>query len=273
MTTGEPASALLPTGGTFVVDCDGVLYLDETPIPGAAEVLQALAKRGFHLLFCTNNSARTPAHLVDKLQRVLGYEATEDQVITSAQVAAREVRNAGMTKAAFLGMEGVEEALRMEGIETTSGQAPAVVVGIDFSFDYPGLRRAADLVRGGALFVATNTDATYPVPGGLWPGAGTMVAAVAAAGGRPPDIVAGKPHPGMVALIRERAGPTDIVVVGDRPETDLLLARAGGWRSVAVLTGIIKDPSEIPAPCFPDFVLESVADLLEVVDPRPGHPG
>lgn len=271
MTGSAWIDSVIPVHTTFVLDCDGVLYLDETPIPGAARFLAMLTERGNPILFCTNNSARTPDHLVAKLRRLLGYTASAAQVITSAQAAARVLRTAGVEASAVLGMEGVEEALLAEGLDVVDGDAPAIVVGIDFSFDYHALQRAADLVRHGAIFVATNADATYPVPNGLWPGAGALVAAVAAAGGREPDIVAGKPHQAMIDLIRERAASEEIVVVGDRPETDLLLARNAGWYSVAVLTGVLRDPMGIPPGYAPDLVLNSVADLLDLPAPGSGH--
>lgn len=247
---------------TYLFDCDGVLYLHDSAIAGAAEVLQRLHRDGVPMLFCTNNSSQTPRHLVGKLQRLLGYSAAEAQVITSAQAAANEVRAAGIGSASVLGMEGIVTALHEAGIATDDADAGALVVGIDFDLDYDRIRLAADVVRRGGLFVATNTDATYPVPGGMWPGAGTVVAAVAAASGRGPDLIAGKPHLPMVDLIRDRSGTDEIIVVGDRPETDLALAKAGGWGSVAVLTGVTTSPDEIPSEFAPDRIIASVADLL-----------
>ena len=88
----------------------------------------------------------------------------------------------------------------------------------------------------GARFVATNLDATYPVPGGLIPGAGALVAAVATAAGRRPEV-AGKPEAPTVGIIRERFG-TSGVVVGDRPSTDGALATALGWPFALVLSGV-----------------------------------
>ncbi len=250
---------------TVVFDCDGVLYLGDEAVPGAARTLGSLDRLGVELLFCTNNSARTPGHLADKIARLLGYRPPEAAVITSALAAARVVRQAGFDTAALLGMEGVVAALGEEGISVGGEEAPAVVVGIDFALDYPSIRRAAEVVRRGGLFVATNTDPTYPVPGGLWPGAGMVVAAVATAGGRAPDVVAGKPHLPMVTLIKDRCSSDDVVVVGDRPDTDLALARAGGWRSVAVLTGVTTHRRDIPDDLAPDDVIASVEDLVDIL--------
>ena len=91
-------------------------------------------------------------------------------------------------------------------------------------------------MRDGARFVATNLDATYPVPGGLIPGAGSLVAAVATAAGASPEV-AGKPEAPTVGLIRERYGDIG-VVVGDRPSTDGALATALGWPFALVLSGV-----------------------------------
>ncbi len=124
---------------------------------------------------------------------------------------------------------GVVEALESVGLTAVrEPPAEAVVVGFHRDFDYAGLERAARALREGARFVATNMDATYPTgDGGLIPGAGSLVAAVATASGRTPEV-AGKPEPPTVALVHERLG-TRGVMVGDRPSTDGAMADALGW--------------------------------------------
>ncbi len=141
-------------------------------------------------------------------------------------------------------------------VAVDEGPADAVVVGFHREFDYDALDRASAAVRAGARFVATNLDATYPVPGGLIPGAGSLVAAVATAAGSTPEV-AGKPEAPTVGLIRERFGTTG-VVVGDRPSTDGALATAIGWPFALVLSGVtaaVAPPGgeAIPEPA-PPFV-------------------
>jgi ribonucleotide monophosphatase NagD (HAD superfamily) len=111
--------------------------------------------------------------------------------------------------------------------------------------------------------VATNLDATYPVPGGLIPGAGSLVAAVATAAGATPEV-AGKPEAATVGLIQARFGSTG-VVVGDRPSTDGALATALEWPFALVLSGVtaaIAPPGgeAIPDPP-PPFVAPDLGDL------------
>src|SRR5437763_809 len=130
---------------------------------------------------------------------------------------------------------GVVDALEARGFEVVdAGPAEAVVVGWHRTFDFDRLDRASAAVRAGARFVATNLDATYPAPDGLLPGNGSLVAAVATAAGRQPEV-AGKPEPPTVALVRARFGERGLVV-GDRPSTARALAEALGWPFALVVS-------------------------------------
>jgi 4-nitrophenyl phosphatase len=157
------------------------------------------------------------------------------------------------------------EALEVGGFEVVDdGPADAVVVGFTRAFDFDHLARAADIVRAGALLVATNLDATYPAAHGLLPGAGSLVASVATASGTAPEV-AGKPAPATAAFVRARLGD-DGLVIGDRPSTDGALAAALGWPFALVLSGVAGTPGEegVPDPP-PAFVAADLAALAPVV--------
>jgi 4-nitrophenyl phosphatase len=203
--------------------------------------------------------------VVAKLDRA-GVPATRDEVLTSAVAAAalleRDVGR-GARVIACAG-PGVVEALQGVGMDVVrEPPADAVVVGFHRDFDYAGLERASRAIRAGARFVATNMDATYPVPGGLIPGAGSIVAAVATATGETP-VVAGKPEEPTVALVRARLGTTG-VIVGDRPSTDGAFADALGWPFALVLSGVTQAVAPpggeaIPSPP-PPYVAPDVGAL------------
>ncbi|HMJ80027.1 MAG TPA: HAD hydrolase-like protein, partial [Candidatus Dormibacteraeota bacterium] len=112
--------------------------------------------------------------------------------------------------------------------------------GVDFALSYRRLSLAAEAVRRGASFIATNRDHVFPTPDGLAAGAGTIVAAVAVAVGREPDLVVGKPEPGLFeqAARAARLPLRGAVVIGDGLLTDVLAARRVGARSVLMLTGV-----------------------------------
>jgi 4-nitrophenyl phosphatase len=162
---------------------------------------------------------------------------------------------------------GVREALAAEGLTVVDDTpAEAVVVGFHREFDYDELDRASRAVREGARFVATNLDATYPVPGGLTPGAGALVAAVATASGGTPEV-AGKPERPTVELIRARFATVG-VVVGDRPSTDGALAAALGWPFALVLSGVTAAVAPPGGEAIPDPPPPFVAPDLGALAPE-----
>jgi 4-nitrophenyl phosphatase len=160
-----------------------------------------------------------------------------------------------------VGGTAIDLALTEVGIATTDvwQDAGAVVVGLDTGITYDKLSSATLALANGALFYATNTDSTYPTPQGLLPGGGVMVGALAIASGRDP-VVSGKPQPAMAEHIATRAaGP--VLVVGDRPETDVALAIGAGWASALVLSGVTRSLEDVPFDQTPNVVVSSLAEL------------
>jgi HAD superfamily hydrolase (TIGR01450 family) len=252
----------------IVCDLDGVLWSGETPIPGSAAAVAALRAAGRRVGFLTNNSSQATATVVAKLERI-GVPSAPDDVLSSAQAAAAllEADLAPGSRVLVCAGRGVEDALVTAGFAPVANDheldepVAAVVCGFHREFDFDRLDRAAAAVREGARFVATNADATYPGDQRVLPGAGSLVAAIATASGRTPEI-AGKPEAATVALVRDRFG-ADGIMVGDRPSTDGLLAARLGWPFAMVLSGIGgHDPAEpVPDPP-PAYVTEDLAGLV-----------
>jgi HAD superfamily hydrolase (TIGR01450 family) len=250
-------------------DLDGVVWRGDDAIAPAASGVAALRDAGLRVAFVSNNSSSPVGDVVAKLGR-MGIPAEPDDVVTSALAAAWLLEHSLAPGARVLvcGGPGVREALAEVGLEAVDdGPAEAVVVGFHLDFDFAGLDRASRAVREGARFVATNLDATYPVPGGLIPGAGSIVAAVATASGARPEV-AGKPEAPTVGIIRERYGDVG-AVVGDRPSTDGALAAALGWPFALVLSGVtaaVAPPGgeaiPDPAPPFVEADLGTLAPVL-----------
>jgi HAD superfamily hydrolase (TIGR01450 family) len=242
---------------TWAVDLDGVLWRGDTPIPGSADAVARLRGAGHRVVFLTNNSNKRVAGYVAKLVDA-GVPAEPEDVVTSAQAAA-SLLEPGTTALVCAG-PGVEEALADRGVEpVTGGRADAVVVGWHSEFDYERLTVAAAAVRAGARLIGTNDDATYPTPEGEIPGGGALLAAVAYAASAAPEV-AGKPHDAMVALVKERVGPVE-VMVGDRPSTDGMLARNMGARFALVLSGV-TEAADLPVEPAPDVVADDLAAVV-----------
>jgi 4-nitrophenyl phosphatase len=253
----------------IVCDLDGVLWRGDQPIAGAAHAVAALRAAGRRVCFLTNNSSQPNGAVVAKLA-AMGVAAVPEDVLSSAQ-AAVALLGADLAPGARVLVAagaGVEEAVVAAGFQAVANDreldAPvdAVIVGFHREFDFDRLDRAAAAVRDGARFVATNADPTYPGERRVLPGAGSLVAAIATASGRAPEV-AGKPEAATVALVRTRLG-VDGIMVGDRPSTDGLLADRLGWPFAMVLSGIGgHDPHE-PVPDPPPAWV--AADLAELVD-------
>ncbi|MEX0698831.1 MAG: HAD-IIA family hydrolase [Acidimicrobiia bacterium] len=250
--------------GNVVCDLDGVVYRGNEPVPGSAIALAALDAAGWKIIFSTNNSARTPEEVAERIGSITGYEAHPEQVVTSAAAAA-DLLSESKPRTFVLGGVGVTAALEREGIPVTrvGSEASAVVVGLATELTYDWLREASSAVMRGARLVATNDDPTYPAEDGLWPGAGSIVAAIERASGVRAEV-AGKPFPPMRKLIHKRLGPGPVWVVGDRPETDLALASAEpDWRAALVLTGLSTAGQNLePAP---DLVAGDLAEVARIL--------
>ena len=245
----------------WILDCDGVVWLAEDVIPGVPEAVTKLREAGHRILFLTNNSSQRIGDLVEKFTG-MGIDMEADEIVTSAQAAASLVE-AGSTALVCAG-EGVREALEARGVKTIEeGDADAVVVGFHKWFDYGRLNAAYQAIRAGARLIGTNDDTTYPTPEGPIPGGGALLASVAAAAGVEPTV-AGKPYQPMADLVRERLGGEvgDGVVVGDRPDTDGLIAQRLGLPFALVFTGVTKE-DELPVE--PEPVM-TAPDLPQLVD-------
>lgn len=250
---------------TFVFDLDGVVYVDHFGVPGADETLTFLERTGHQVLFATNNSSRGVDAVVENIRERTGFEARPEAVITSGLAAANLLRD-GDEVCLVLGSQGLEQTLKDAGIAVTADHTAAttLVVGLDRRLSYDRLAAAVLAVRRGARFVATNDDATYPMPDGQYPGCGALVAAVERATGATP-IVCGKPHSPMRTLIERKIEHADVWMVGDRPGTDLALAARAGWGKILVLTGVTGPEDELDPRFRPDHTLASMAGLRDLM--------
>jgi 4-nitrophenyl phosphatase len=236
---------------------DGVIWLGNEPIPGAADAVSTLQSAGAEVLFVTNMSRLTEAEQEAKLANH-GIEAA-GSVVTSAMAAAEFVEPGD--RVVVVGGHGIDEAVeRRGGRVVPAGPAEAVLVGIDPTFDYDELGRAMLAVRGGARLVGTNHDPTYPTPDGLKPGGGAIVAAIAAAAEVTP-IYAGKPNRPAAELVRKRLGDRGLMV-GDRPDSDGAFAVTLGFRFGLVLSGVTS-AEDLPVEPTPAVVADDLATLVE----------
>jgi len=240
----------------WILDLDGVVWLGDEGIPGAAEAVARLRAAGETVAFVTNNSY-VPRQKVEAKLASFGIDAGSD-VVTSA-IAAATLVEPGETVLICAG-PGARQEVEARGARVVDrGAADAVVVGFDPGFDYERMTAATRAVRGGARLIATNDDATYPMADGLVPGGGAILASIVTASGVAP-VVAGKPYAPIVDLIRARYGPTGMAV-GDRPDTDGRFAHALGYAFGLVLSGVTR-ADDLPVEPAPDVIAPDLTTLV-----------
>lgn len=263
-----------------LLDLDGVVYRGADPVKNAVTGIVRAETQGMSIFYTTNNASRPQKVVADQL-RGFGVTLTEEQIITSAIVAARMIRHCLHPGARVLviGADHLRVEVRAQGMEVVDSAADkpeAVIQGWDPDLSWNNLAEASYAIDQGARYFATNMDKTIPREGGIAPGNGAMTEPVHIATGKVPEKSAGKPESAMYdeakELLRGNSAPLttkDCLPVGDRLDTDIEAANRGGYDSLAVLTGVATVESIILArpEHRPTFI---AADLLGLSQPQPG---
>lgn len=254
----------------FILDLDGVIWVGEKPIPEAVEATRRLRDLGLKTIFVTNNSTKTRREYEKRL-RDLGLEVDTDEILNSGYATALLLKERyGGGRAYVVGEKGLVKELREQKIEVITrkecwkGGCDFVIVGMDRGFNYWKIATAMRAIREGALFIATNADKTFPSEKGLLPGAGSMIAAIATAAGKKPNIVVGKPSSYIfeIALRKMDLKREDVLVIGDRIDTDIEGAHNAGIKSVLILTGVTSKEEAERSEIKPNFILKTLSELF-----------
>lgn len=263
---------LVETADVLLIDLDGVCYAGTRDIPNAAAGLAAAREAGIKFQFVTNNASRNPQQVAEKLK---GHQiaAAAEEVMTAAmdavEILTQKIEPA--SKVLVVGTQALRDTVAQAGFEVVSkaSEEPAAVIqGYGAEVGWAELSEAAYAINAGALFMATNLDATLPTEKGFALGNGSLVAAVEHATGQKP-FAGGKPFAGIYRKAAAHAGASKPLVVGDRLDTDIAGAVAADMLSFHVLTGV--SDAKAVALAYPDrrpsYLGLDLTDLTRV------HPG
>lgn len=263
---------LVETADVLLIDLDGVCYAGTRDIPHAAAGLAAARESGVKFQFLTNNASRTPEQVAEKLKGH-GIAADPTEVMTAAMDAVEILTQKiePESKVLVIGTQALIDTVAKAGFEVVSKaseQPVAVIQGYGPEVGWRQLSEAAYAISAGALFMATNLDATLPTEDGFALGNGSLVAAVEHATGQKP-FAGGKPFAGIYRKAAAHAGATKPLAVGDRLDTDIAGAVAADMLSLHVLTGV--SDAKAVALAYPDrrpsYLGLDLTDLMRV------HPG
>lgn len=259
--------ALASVHDVAMLDLDGVVYIGGAAVPRAPESLAAARETGLRLAFITNNAARPPAKVAENIRK-LGIDAAAEDVVTSAQAAARVLaeRLAPGAKVVNLGAAGLREPLEDAGLVpvTVEEDAEAIVTGYNPELLWKDILRAAVRIKDGLFWVASNTDMTFPAAYGIAPGHGVLVDTLRRFSGVEP-VVAGKPSRPLLEETIRRTAAERPLMVGDRLDTDIEGGRNAGVDTLLVLTGVtgLEDLVAAEPHRRPTYISADLGGLLE----------
>ncbi len=245
----------------FLLDMDGTVYLDSTPLPGAIEAVERMKKQG-RVIFLTNNSSLSKLDYVQKLNKI-GFSVTEDNVLTSGNATIEYLQTFYAGKKIYLfGNDKLTAEFKAAGITLEENEPDLIVIGFHTAFDYDELTHLCDLIREGVPYMCTHPDINCPTVRGFKPDVGAFIALIEKSTGVSPILICGKPNKPIGESVKRIVGleGKQIAMFGDRLATDIRFGINNGFCSVLVWTGEAK-PEDLPEFGQPiDVILDSIAD-------------
>ncbi len=250
----------------FLLDMDGTFYLGDELLVGAKEFLSVCKEKNIRYMFLTNNSSKSAKEYIKKLSKWDIFPNEEDMFTSGDASLMYMQENFCEKEILVIGTESLHEQFQKEGYVTDAKNPKAVVLGFDTDINYQKLTRLCDAVRSGVPYIATHPDFNCPVPGGMIPDIGGIIALVNACAGRMPDTIVGKPNAYIAKAAAKKAGLSvkDLCMVGDRLYTDIALGKAG-VQTALVLSGETKQSDLEKSDITPNSVHENLAEMAQIL--------
>jgi len=252
----------------FLIDTDGVILKGEKIIEGTEKALSLLKDSGAKIMIATNNSTRSRKKLLNFFKKH-GIDLNLENILTSGYCASRYILSKNYEKIYVIGEKGLLEEIKNTGVKIVDEdieKCDAVIIGMDRKFNYKKLVAAHKFIKNGADFIATNADATLPIENGDLPGAGALVSCIETSTKIKP-IILGKPNAFFLetALSIANERKENCGIIGDRPETDILMARRSGCMGILVLSGVStsKRIEDYPEECRPHLIYSTLLEFAE----------
>lgn len=249
----------------MLLDLDGVVYVGDQPVPGAAGTVDWLEREGVPYRFLTNTTSRPRQAIIDKLTG-MGISAVAEQILTPAVAAVAWLkRHAVEHPALFVPDATAAEFAELAPLpaEVEDGAGAVVIGDLGEGWSFATLNRALRLLMSDAAppLVALGMTRYWLAEDGLRLDAGAFVRALEYAAGRT-AVVVGKPDPAFygAAVDALRLEADQVVMVGDDIRSDVEGAQRVGLTGVLVRTGKFS-PADLTGDVSPDALLDSIADL------------
>jgi len=249
-----------------LLDLDGTVYHHDNPLPGAPEAVSRLRDRDLSICFFSNNPLHGATEYVERLQS-MGIDARPGEATSSAVVTREYVDSHYAGDDVFvIGSSSIRERIARgdAAVVEEPHDADVLLASWTDEFHYSDMVDALRALDTGTVYLGTDPDPTFPGPDGHpVPGTGAILRAITGVTERDPDRVLGKPSDVAIEAALDRLGhdPGEILVVGDRLETDIRLGERAGMETAVVMTGVTDDATLAASDLQPDHVLDSLAEV------------
>jgi HAD superfamily hydrolase (TIGR01458 family) len=258
-----------------LLDIDGVLSVSWEPIPGAVDALARLRGDGVPFRLITNTTTKTRHDLAETL-RAAGFEVSDEEVVTAVVATATYLRTQRPGSKTFVLSDG-DATGDLDGVELVPepGAADVIVLGgASGDFTYATMNAIFRRLMEGAELVGMHRNLFWKTSEGWELDAGAYLVGLEQAAGVLATIC-GKPEPAYFIAALDALGvePAVAAMVGDDVLNDVVGAQALGITGVLVRTGKYRPGDEAAVGIPPDVVVDSIADVPEVIarskDPGP----
>jgi len=286
----EDMDAFLASFDTVLTDCDGVLWIDNTPFKRSLQVINRLKELGKKVFLISNNCTSTINQYMKKIKK-FGLHVTEDEVIMPTLVAVSYLKEQNMKKKAYiLATPALKEMFESNDIMCSSDVGPdhavnsaeelkeellkldqevgAVVIDLDANVNYIKMMKAVlHLKDPECLFVVGGNDVFVPFEDINIIGPGCFISAIEMLSGRK-AVMAGKPGLLIKDFISKRhpLNPERTLMIGDMISTDMQLGTNCGFQKLLVLSGVSKlEDVEEDTTNIPHYYANTLGDLLPLL--------
>ena len=255
-----------------IFDMDGTIYLGKDLIPGSLETFQELNKENIEYVFFTNNSSHDLDFYYEKIKNFGIKCDREKNFYSSTEVAISYLKEQGLKRLFVIGNKSLKDKIRkdFEIVEKYSEneKLDGVLAGFSTELVYQELRDACLFLQTRDVpFIATNGDYRCPIENGLYiPDCGGMIEWMRLATNKKARVM-GKPDPEVIYTLAKMFNVSldEVVVVGDRIYTDILVGVNAGVTSVMVLSGETKMEDLEKYSYRPTYIIDSIKELPELL--------
>ena len=273
--TGKAADAL-KRKKLWLLDMDGTIYNENQIFEGTPDFLNQIRQNGGRYIFITNNSSKSVADYVKKVND-MNIPAGYEDFYTSSQATAMYIKEHYPGQTVYcMGTRSLIQELRESGLRVVTvpdDTATVVLIGFDTENTSEKIRNTCIMLGKDVAYLATNPDLVCPVSFGFIPDCGSMSIMLKNATGKEPFFI-GKPQPIMVDCVLKMLKNTgisreDAVIVGDRLYTDIATGANAGVATICLLSGeaSMKDIQEWDGE--PTWIFQDVKEIFQKLQTEP----